>query len=295
MKKTILTTIIAMVLFLSIISMASALIISSVSTSPDEVVPGETSRISINLKNNEDIDLEDIVVSLDFTNIPFAPYNTGSDYTISEILDGKGKSAEFEVIAQNNAASGIYKIPIRIEYRESGQEDGTASKVKTSLISIMINSKPTLDVSAEDGLLLKNKKNKASLKIVNKGLSDAKFLEITTQANSYTTLLSQGNVYIGDVDSNDFQTADFEIFFKDTAPSTITLPVSITYKDISNKEYTENFDVQLKVYSQEQAVQLGLVQQNNTWVLVLVIVIVIILFFVIRTILRRRKAKNNGY
>jgi len=294
MKKTITIFILGIYIF-SLISMANALIINSVSTSPDQVAPGETSRISINIKNNEELDIENVVVSLDFTTVPFAPYNSGSDYTISEILESKIKSAEFDVIALNNAASGIYKIPVKIEYRESGQADGTPNKVKSSLISIMINSKPILDVSSEDGVLLKNQKSKVSLKIVNKGLSDAKFLEINMQGNSYTTLVSQSKVYIGDVDSNDFQTAEFEIFFKETSPNSITLSVTITYKDISNKEYTENFDVQLKVYSQDQAVQLGLIQKSYTWMIVIAVIIIVILFFVIRAIVKRRNKNNKEY
>lgn len=294
MKKTIAILMLGIYLF-SLISMANALLIGSVSTSPNEVAPGETSRVSITLKNNDNFDIEEVSTSLDFTNIPFAPHNSGSDYLISEILSGKSKSAEFDVVALNNAASGIYKIPVKIEYRESGQADETPNKIKTSLISIMINSKPILDVSSEDGVLLKNQKNKVSLKIINKGLSDAKFLEINIQGNSYVTIISQSKVYIGDVDSNDFQTADFDIFFKTNAPNSITLPATIVYKDISNKEYTETMEVKLKAYSNEQAVQLGLIQKSYTWLIVLVVIIAIIIFFIVRVILKRRKQNNREY
>jgi len=159
----------------------------------------------------------------------------------------------------------------------------------------MINSKPLLDVNSDDGLLLKNQKNKVTLKIINKGLSDAKFLEINIQGNSYATILSQPKIYIGDVDSNDFQTADFDMFFKSNAPDSIILPATIVYKDISNKEYTETMDVRLKAYSNEQAVQLGLVQRSYTWLIILVIIIAIIIFFIIRAILKRRKQNNREY
>jgi hypothetical protein len=294
MKKTITILILGIYLF-SLISMANALLISSVSTEPSEVAPGETSRVSLTLKNNDDFDIEEVSTSLDFTSVPFAPYNSGSDYLISEILSGKTKSAEFDVVALSNAVSGIYKIPVKIEYRESGQADGTPNLIKTSLISIMINSKPILEVSSEDGLLLKNQKNKVSLKIVNKGLSDAKFLEISIQGNSYVTIISQPKVYIGDVDSNDFQTVDFDIFFKSNAPNSIRLPATIVYKDISNKEYTETMDVTLKAYSNEQAVSLGLVQQNYTGLIIIGVIITIIIFFVVRTILKRRKQNNKEY
>lgn len=294
MKKIITLLILGIYLF-SLINLGSALMITSVSTSPNEIAPGENSKISLSLKNNEDFDIEDVSTTLDFTNVPFAPYNSGSDYLISEILEGKTKSAEFEVVALNNAASGIYKIPVKIEYRESGQEDGTPNKIKTSLISIMINSKPLLDIGSEDGLLLKNQINKVSIKIVNKGLSDAKFLEMNLNGNSYVNILSQSKVYIGDVDSNDFQTQEFEMFFKETSPSSISLPVSLTYKDISNKEYTESFDLQLKVYSKDQAKQLGLISQNYSGIIIVVIVLIVVVFFIIRAVVKRRRNNNKDY
>lgn len=294
MKKIITILMLGIYLF-SLIGIANALTINSVSTSPSEVSPGGKSTISIGIKNNDDFDIEDVSVALDFSNVPFAPYNSGSDYTINELLEGKTKTAQFDVIALNNAVSGIYKIPVKIEYRELDQADGTPNKVKTSLISIMINSEPILDVSAEDGLLLKNQKNKISVRIVNKGLSDVKFLEIEGQGSTSSNILSQSKIYVGDVDSNDFQTAEFEVFFSQTSGNSVTIPFTITYKDISNKEYSETYDVVFKVYSNEQAVQLGLVQKSFTGIIVLVVVILVILFFIIRTIIRRRKAKNNGY
>ncbi len=288
MKKQITLTIISTIIMLSIISLASAIRIDSVSMNPESIAPGESSNIDILVKNNGANEITDITISLDFTNLPLAPYNSGSDFSIDQIDSNKLKQTEFEVIALNTAKSGIYKIPVKIEYTED-----EIVKVKQSMISLMVNSEPIIEVNAEDGLLLKGQENKISLKIVNKGLADVKFLEVQTGTSTYYNLISQNKVYIGDVDSNDFQTADFSLFFKDSVPSTINLPVSIVYKDITNKEYTQDVVIPLKVYTTQQAQSLGLVAKSNTIYYVIVIVVLIVIYIIYRLV--RRKNKNSEY
>lgn len=288
MKKQLTLTIITAIFIIEIISLASALRIDSVSMNPESIAPGETSKIDIVIKNNGENEIDDLTISLDFTNLPLAPYNSGSDFSIDTIESGKSKTTEFDVIALNTAKSGIYKIPVNIAYTEDSQ-----AKTKPSVISIMVNSEPIIDVNAEDGLLLKNQENKISLKIINKGLADVKFLEIKAGTSTYYNLLSQSNIYIGDVDSNDFQTADFSLFFKDTVSNTINFPITILYKDITNREYSQNLVIPLKVYSQQQAQDLGLVAKSNTIYYIAGIIVLIFIYIIYR--LFRRRNRNSEY
>ncbi|HLC87329.1 MAG TPA: hypothetical protein VJH65_03590 [Candidatus Nanoarchaeia archaeon] len=285
-KKTTLS-IISIMLILSIISLASAIRIDSVSMNPESIAPGETSEILITLKNNADIDIEDVSVNLDLTNVPFAPFESGSDFFTNEIQESKSKTAEFKVVALNDAKSGIYKIPIKISYIEDN-----VAKTQSSLISIMINSQPIIEVSVDDGLLLKGKENKVTFKIVNKGLADAKFLEIETKGSTSYSILSAEKVYVGDVDSDDFQTVDYQIFFNQNSLNRLDIPVTIKYKDVANKEYTQEFNPTLKVYTLEQAQNLGLIAKSNTTSYIVGVVILIIIFFVYRWFRRRRKRKE---
>lgn len=266
------------------ISIASALTITSFSVSPDEVAPGKTADITLIIKNNGNNLIENVNANLDLTNVPFAPYNSGSSFNSDEIEDGKTKTANFEIIAFNDAKSGIYKIPVHVTYTEND-----IAKNVDSLISVMINSVPILDVQSEDGLFLKNQNNKITLKVINKGLGDVKFLSIGVDSSTGYNVVSQKDVYIGDVDSNDFQTADFNIFFKDNSLETVTLPVTLVYKDITNKEYLQNFDVQLKVYNQQQAQDLGLVAKNYSIYYTLIIIFIVLVFILYRSIRKRRR------
>lgn len=287
--KIIIAITILAIYLISMISLASALVITSVSTSPDSIAPGETADLSLSIKNNGENDLTDLSVSLDFTNLPFAPYNSGSDYNTDELISDKTKQISFKIIALNDAKSGIYKIPVNIKYTEND-----VAKTKQSLISLMINSEPIIDVEFEDGLLLKAQNNKVTLKVINKGLADVKFLDISIDSSTSYDIVSQKNVYIGDVDSNDFQTADFSIFFKDNALSAISIPVTVVYKDITNKQYTKSFDVQMKVYNQQQAQELGLQAKSNSMYYV-AIVVTLILIFILYRVIRNRRRKNSEY
>jgi hypothetical protein len=272
------------------VSSTYAITIDSVSTTPSEIAPGEVSNINFEIENNGETDIQDISIILDLTSSPFAPYLSSTEFNIDELKDGKTKSASFEVKALNNADSGIYKIPLKITYTENGQ-----TKERSSLISLSINSEPIISGNIEEGLLLNGKENSISVKIINKGLSSIKFLEVEIDKSSYYTILSPENVYIGDLDSNDFDSADFKIYFKENSPTNIKIPIVLKYKDLLNNEYEKTLNLDAKVYSQEQAIQLGLIQKNNTVIYVVIAVILIIIYLVYRRIrkaMKREKEKE---
>lgn len=279
----------------------SALTVSSVSTSPSEVEPGKTVDITIRLENDGNEDIEDVSVSLIFrelikdsfgnvvsvNEVPFAPFDSSSEVSFDEIREDKSKEAEFEIIALSDAKSGVYKIPLQITYTENSQ-----TKTKSSLISITVNSKPIIDVQPADSLLIKGQEGKIDVKIVNKGLSDIKFLEVEIGNSGVFSLTSSNKVYIGDLDSNDFDTAEFKAFFKETSPTNLNVPVKIIYKDTFNKEYTEDYTLPLRVYTKEQAIQLGLLKKSNTTTYIIVVIVLIIIYIVYRKIKKRRKLRK---
>lgn len=291
MKNTIKLSLIALVMIISltsITSLTSALLINSVSMEPEKIAPGEKSTVIISLKNNGENDLTDVSTSLDLANLPLAPYGSGSEVTISELNSDKTKDAEFKIIAFSDAKSGIFKIPVKIEYKEDD-----IVKTKQLVISIMINSEPIIEVNYDDGLLLKGKNNKVSIKVINKGLGDIKFLELEAGSSTAYSIISQNKVYIGDVDSNDFQTAEFNVFFNQNSLKNINFPVTVKYKDITNKEYQKSYDIQLKVYTKEQAQTLGLISKDNTSYIVIIVIVLIIVFFIYRVIRKRRRQAEN--
>ena len=99
------------------------------------------------------------------------------------------------------------------------------------------------------------------------------------------------NVYIGNLDSDDFDTADFNIFVNENAPSLLTIDADISYKDSRNNEIIQDETITARAYTQKEATSLGLITANNTLFIVIGIVFIVILFFIYRAI-RRRKRKQ---
>lgn len=267
-----------------IISQCSAVVIDSISTNPKEIEPGKAIDLSLSLKNNEAEDIEEVLVSLDLTNLPFAPYNYGTDYSVDEIRGGRTKDIEFKLISFDESEPGTYKIPITITYKSND-----VVKTQKSFIGIKITSKPVIDLSTESGLLLKNQRNTITVKIINKGLSNVKFSEVEIQNSRYYDILSQKKVYIGDIDSNDFQTVDFQIYVYDSSLNNLNIPIILSYKDVTNQEYNESYNLNLKAYGIKQAQDMGLTPKSNIVYIVIIILIIIIIFIIYRVVRKRRK------
>jgi hypothetical protein len=289
--KKIFFLLITALLILNLINFASALVIKSVSTNPNEVSPGGVSNIEIELENDGKNDIEDLSVSLDLSTVPFAPYDSSSEIGIDKLRDGRTDYANFKIITINSAKSGIYKIPVQMTYTESG-----VTKTKSGLISISVNSKPIISVTAEEGLFIKGQEGIIKIKIVNKGLSDIKFMDVELGTSTSLNLLSPKTQYIGDLDSNDFDSVDFNVYFKDTTPDKINIPIIVTYKDALNNEYIDNEEISLNVYSKEKATELGLIKTSSLTMIISIIVILIIIFIIYRIIRNRIKKKSqNGF
>ena len=266
----------------------NALVIDSV-TVVNEMAPGETSQIRILLDNDGEEDIEEVSVSLDLTDVPFAPYESSSEHSIDEIREGKSKNVEFNVVALSNSKSGIYKIPIEIKYKDLIDME---LKTKNSLISVIISSKPLIDVKSE-GWYLMGKENEISIKIINKGLSDAKFLEIGFSGDKYVNVLESKSKYIGDLDSDDFDIIDLKVYLEAKDNSNFILPVNVYYRDSLNKEYSEVHNVRLNVYTSSRAIELGLLETDNSLKYISGGGIFIILFFIYRWFRKRARLNNS--
>jgi len=283
-------------IFLTQIYLASALTITSVISNPAEVQPGEKFSLDLKIENTLNQDIEDVVVSLVLSSaqgtIPFAPYQSSNEIRIDSIDEDDNEKANFDLMAFSDSVSGTYTIPVQVSYT---LDNGTrVSNENLGVVSVIINAKPKIDVSSEGGLLIKGTNGKISIKVINSGLGDSKFLSVSLKSISGIQLTNSNKVYIGNIDSNDFDTADFEVFVNADAPSTINLPVELIYTDSQNKQITENKIVSLKTYTIKEATDLGLISKNNTLLVILSIVGLLVLFLIYRRIRKKNRTKRNG-
>lgn len=282
-NKTTMAIILGIILSLNAVS---ALTIDSVQTSKTDIQPGDRVSIRLDIENNLDSDADNVVVSLDLSMVPFAPYESSNQIMKDEVEEGESRNFEFELIADSDASSGTYKIPVNIDYEISDEV-----KTSSGLVSLIISARPQLDVSIEEAFVIKGRTSEISVRVVNSGLGEARLLSLNLQGVGGLKLLSGGSVYIGNIDSDDFDNADFTISADGTAPGTINLPVEIVYRDSKNKEIRETKFVSLKTYSHDEAVALGLASKSNTMTYVIVIVVLLVLWFIYRSWKKRRKRR----
>ena len=267
-------------------AMETTLVVESVESLPSEIAPGEEAKVKIRLKNEASILLRDIKVKLNLNNaeLPFAPIGTVTEKNIDTLNADTSKELEFKIITLADAPSKIYKIPLEITYFDEFGEKYS----KTDLISLIIGSKPLLDLNVEKSNLIKARKGTVRIEIVNRGLTDAKFLKVTLISENFE-LLSPSDVYVGDVDSDDIENVEFDL--RTNQQGFINLPLQVTYRDTNNKLYTEVYNVPVKVYTLAEARQAGLIKINYTLFVIITLTIVIIFYFIFRNTFRRKRQR----
>jgi hypothetical protein len=269
-----------MLVLLMIPLVSAQIAVQSFSANPEKVSPGNQVELRVALENVGDDDIKDVLVSLDLSNVPFAPLHSSSEKIIDRIRDGDEETVRFDLVVLPDASPQIYKIPIEISYNDT---------IKSSLISIEVSAQAKLDVMLEESELIKvNDKGTVILKFINNGLTQIKFLKVTLQDSPSYETLSPKSLYVGEVDIDDFETEDFLIISKVKNPQ---LVIALEYTDSNNNEFKETRYVNLNVYTLEEAKQLGLVKANFAGIWIFFILFIIILIILYR-IFRRKKNVN---
>ena len=279
-----------LVIVIASTSFASAITVSSLTQG--KLYPGEQATISLSIKNTLNQDVEDVSMNLLLEETKFISVG-GSEESIDEIREDKDKSFDFTLKASQDIAPGDYNIPYVISYTDPNPSSDGKKIEKKGSIGVTVSARTELDyiASAENPVI--GQQGKVSLKIVNRGFGDVKFVSVKIKPQGFT-LLSSEDVYIGNVDSDDFETATYDVLFKD---QTARLKASVEYRDFDNKKLVEEIDLPLNVYTREKALELGIIQKNNTWMYGIIVVFVVIAWFVYRTIkkrMKRNKKRDDG-
>ena len=306
LTKTIIALGILAVYIFSMIAFASAILVDA---NYITVYPGEEGKVSINVENNENFDIESVSVSLVLStvsptgtvvSVPFAIIGS-STKDLDDLNEDDDDSASFTLRALNDAKPGDYNIPYVIKYKEAGD---STTLTNQGTFSIRVSAETDLDFGADlkgastDSAIV-GQKGKITLEIINKGLGDLKSMSVDVTPQGYD-LISQKKVFVGTISAEDSDSVSFDVLFTGKNP---TLNAVVTFKDSENQEQTKTITIPLKAYTREEALQLGLIKKSRTGLYITIVVALIIIWYVWRRIskARKRRAKerekemnNNG-
>lgn len=234
-------------------------------TEPPVVAPGSKAKLLITLKNYATSLLKDIRVTLDLgksgdEGTPFSPIGSTNEKVITYIDPESSKQIEFELLADPEAVSKSYKIPISIKYSDATNRNFS----KSNILTVVVGDEPDVSVGIESTTIHSaGSSGEATIKIVNKGLPDMKFVNVRLARDAKYKIISPAEVYIGNIDSDDYETADFRLFVEKTPDKSIALPLTVEYKDANNKDYKNVVNLELPLYSSSEAKKLGLAPKNG--------------------------------
>tara|TARA_Y100000034_G_scaffold88988_1_gene106942 strand:- start:2166 stop:3023 length:858 start_codon:yes stop_codon:yes gene_type:complete len=268
-------TVFAIVLTLSLTS--AVLIIKSVDSPILE--PGAEGVINIRVENLGSSDVDDVSILLNFAGTPFIPIGS-SEETVEEIEEDKDEDFNFKIKVSNTAVPADYEIPYTLLHEDTS---------KSGSIGVKVKANPVLDFTVSTETPVVNTQGSITLKIVNKGFSDARFASVKIIPDGFTVLTDK-EIYIGEIDSDDFETATFDVLFNSENANLIAI---VEYKDFDNQVIRKNVNLPLEVFSKEKALELGIIQKSNVPLYTGIVVAVIILWFIYRAIRKRQRLKRS--
>lgn len=247
--------------------------IREVYTKPAVLVPGQDSKLYIKLKNEADSLFRNIRAKLDLSSadLPIIPLDSSNEKGLSQLERGGEAWIIFEIVAESDAESKIYKVPINLTYDD---ENGD-SYSREGLIGLKVGDEPKLLIYvSETDIYSSKQKGTVTLTMANSGLTNIKLMTMALKPSEAYEILSAKEVYIGDVDSDDIESQEFELYINEIEDNSVMLPIELNYRDANNKLFSEEYNVGLKVYSGSEAKKFGLTDTSNAWIVIMIILAV---------------------
>lgn len=211
--------------------------VEAVYTDPYPVEPGDSFVLSLEIVNNGTEKAENVILELEST-YPFTLLE-GSKKEIKNLNEGDTRIIDYKLLVDSSAISATYELPIYLTYR-------TYYKIKKS-VEIRVQGSPDFKfLNVESETISPGDRADIVVQIQNAGTGKAKRTTATLSSSSeyVKPVLSGGNVYIGDVESNEKINITFNILASsDSEYGVYTGSVNLTYEDESGNELEKKFDI----------------------------------------------------
>lgn len=243
----------------------------NVKTIPEIIEPGQEAVLSLTLENTADDSMNEISIKLNLTGIDIAPSGESAEKKLRSIGARSSRDVLFNIRALPEIAGGIYKIPLKMTY------DGATTKSYEldSYLSVEVGSTPQIDAIVDSSTIYGSKTNgEITIKLINRGLTDIKLLNIQIDEADGFDILSADSVYVGDLDSDDYETAEFSIKVG-RWKGEITIPATIEFRDSSNNFYSEQKNITFRKLTAAEAGQNSI----SPWLIIVVLALIGFLYY----------------
>ncbi len=255
--------------------------------SPQRIPPGKSGLLNLTLDNMADSILRNVQVKLNFnSSVPLLTLDSSNQKTVKVVDRNERINLQFQLQANPEAEADLYEIPISIRYTDSLGNNYSNQET----IGLVVGDAPELGITLKDSEITKTKqKGNILIDFVNRGVINIKFLNVKLLPSEDYEIIGTDENYLGNIDSDDFETAEFEIYAQDENPQ---LSFLIEYQDANNINYEKELELELKTYTSQELKRFGLDNQGGFLNILTIIVFLVILFFVFKFYRRYKKRKD---
>jgi|GEM_PF-2193645 len=195
---------------------------------------------------------------------------------------------EYDLFVDKNVIAGQYPIYLKLCY-DSTCKDGIRKEI---MINVKTGGVPKIEVGFEEfDILSGGKTGKVTLHVINRGDLDTKYVLLELTPTEKFKILSPNKIYVGELQSDDFETAQFEIYVNENINGSekLMLPVNLEYTDANSKDYSETVTLYLDLYSRADLLQMGKIKDYSFVKNIAFILIVVLVFGGIANFIYRKK------
>jgi len=193
------------------------------------IYPGDSATLTLEIRNIGNGKARNIRAL--YANSSGAILPSGSAVAYVESLEpGKTKMVDIPISIMGDAEAGSYSVNVVVSYED---EDGTPQTELARSIGLGVQSNIELKTYFDNGRVIQNIPSEVVISIANTGPSTAQYLEVMPTSKSGFKVTPEV-IYIGNLESDDFDTAEFEITSANAGDQQLEL--QLVYKDKFNNE-----------------------------------------------------------
>jgi len=261
--------------------------IDEVGLNPQEVEIGTPFEMTIKIDNKGTGFIENVKVKVDTANTQFTPVDMTNQKIVKRILGKSSAEVKFKFFVDPDATIDVHQIPIELTYYD--KFGNSYSDSTDAGIPVIAKSKYLANLESTD-IVTSGSKGKIVLSISNVGKGTIYFVILELVPTGDYEVIGPTKTYLGNLDSDDFETGQFQIFMKPTDKGKVPLIFRIYYRDAYDKLYNETFSIQHRLYTGEEAKKMGLVTPGTSattnWMIIAIAAILIFFWW------HRRKKKR---
>lgn len=216
---------------------------------PDEVGSGTARQMNVTLENTANAYFRNVELGLNPGQQTPVVVSGTSSQRFDSIAPEEERTLSYTLNVDTSAENGVYSIPMNLEY----ENEAGAALSRSASTGIVIGGEPRIEVDInDDGEIDAGTTGPVNFRFVNRGEGTAKFVKVEVQESENYTIRTGKSVYLGDMSSDDYQTAETTVY-TESGTDSITLPVEVTYQENGQeKSFTENVDVNVLTSEERQ-------------------------------------------